>query len=192
MTDRDSGRSCPPGRRGCVRRAPCAATRSASTAPVARILCDDSEAWDVVQMAFLKAWNDSDRYDPKWSFATGCTRIGSNVAIDLLSLPTQPGEDPPGRAEHHLRLVGEPCPTGELAEATTSRRWSARCSEDLSPQQRSAFVLRELEGLDSSEVATILGCSSTTVRNHVFPGPQGPAPGDAEAVPRVPAARRER
>ena len=38
----------------------------------------------------------------------------------------------------------------------------------LTPHQRSAFVLREVEGMDTAEVAEILGCSATTVRNHVF------------------------
>jgi RNA polymerase sigma factor (sigma-70 family) len=38
----------------------------------------------------------------------------------------------------------------------------------LTPQQRSAFVLREMQGLDTAEVAEVLGCSATTVRNHIF------------------------
>ena len=38
----------------------------------------------------------------------------------------------------------------------------------LTPQQRSAFVLREMQGLETAEVGEILGCSATTVRNHVF------------------------
>jgi RNA polymerase sigma-70 factor (ECF subfamily) len=38
----------------------------------------------------------------------------------------------------------------------------------LSPQQRSAFVLREMQGKETAEVAEILGCSPATVRNHVF------------------------
>jgi RNA polymerase sigma-70 factor (ECF subfamily) len=38
----------------------------------------------------------------------------------------------------------------------------------LTPQQRSAFILREMEGLETAEVADMLGCSATTVRNHIF------------------------
>jgi RNA polymerase sigma factor (sigma-70 family) len=38
----------------------------------------------------------------------------------------------------------------------------------LPPQQRTAFVLREVEGMETGEVAEILGCSAATVRNHVF------------------------
>jgi RNA polymerase sigma-70 factor (ECF subfamily) len=38
----------------------------------------------------------------------------------------------------------------------------------LTPQQRSAFVLREMEGFETAEVADVLGCSATTIRNHIF------------------------
>ncbi len=51
---------------------------------VARILADDTEAWDVVQMAFVRAWQGLDRYDERWSFSTWLYRIGTNLAIDLL------------------------------------------------------------------------------------------------------------
>jgi DNA-directed RNA polymerase specialized sigma24 family protein len=29
-------------------------------------------------------------------------------------------------------------------------------------------VLREMEGMETAEVAEVLGCSATTVRNHIF------------------------
>ncbi len=38
----------------------------------------------------------------------------------------------------------------------------------LSERQRAVFLLREVEGLSSPEVARILGCKSSTVRNHLF------------------------
>jgi RNA polymerase sigma-70 factor (ECF subfamily) len=38
----------------------------------------------------------------------------------------------------------------------------------LTPQQRSAFILREVEDMETGEVAEILGCTAATVRNHVF------------------------
>ena len=34
--------------------------------------------------------------------------------------------------------------------------------------ERAAFVLREIEGLDTAEVAGILGVTESTVRNHVL------------------------
>jgi RNA polymerase sigma-70 factor (ECF subfamily) len=135
---------------------------------VARILADDAEAWDVVQMAFLKAWQKLDRYNPKYSFTTWLYRIGTNLAIDLLRSRTSRERAHEAGTEHRLRVVG----SGEGAGARVDRGEADDVLRQLvgvlTPQQRSAFVLREMDGLDTGEVAEVLGCSATTVRNHIF------------------------
>jgi RNA polymerase sigma-70 factor (ECF subfamily) len=135
---------------------------------VARVLADDSEAWDVVQMAFLKAWQRLDRYDPRYSFSTWLYRIGTNLAIDLLRSRTSRERTHKAGTEHRLRLVGAGESTGSRAEGHEADRILSEVVGVLTPQQRSAFVLREMHGLETAEVAEILGCSATTVRNHIF------------------------
>ena len=39
---------------------------------------------------------------------------------------------------------------------------------ELTDKQRSVFILREIEGLSSREVAEIVDCRESTVRNHLF------------------------
>jgi len=135
---------------------------------VARILADDSEAWDVVQMAFLKAWQRLDRYDPRYSFSTWLYRIGTNLAIDLLRSRSSRERTHKAGTEHRLRLVGTAEAAGSRAESHEADRILSEVVEVLTPQQRSAFVLREMHGLETAEVAEVLGCSATTVRNHIF------------------------
>jgi RNA polymerase sigma-70 factor (ECF subfamily) len=135
---------------------------------IARILADETEAWDVVQMAFVRAWQRLDRYDDRWSFSTWLYRIGTNLAIDLLRSRTSRERAHRAGTEHRLRVVGEAPPASDLADHREVDRLFEQLVEFLTPQQRSAFVLRELEGLDTAEVAEALGCSTTTVRNHVF------------------------
>jgi len=135
---------------------------------VARILNDDAEGWDVVQMAFLKAWQQLDRYDPRWSFATWVYRIGTNVAIDLIRSRKSRERTHQAGMEHRLRLVGDSVPTSHAAEEGDVSNVISLVLPVLSPQQRAAFVLREIEDMDTSEVAEVLGCTSTTVRNHIF------------------------
>ena len=43
-----------------------------------------------------------------------------------------------------------------------------RLSDCLTERQRAVFLLRAVEGLTSEEVAGILGCRASTVRNHLF------------------------
>ncbi|HSN56789.1 MAG TPA: sigma-70 family RNA polymerase sigma factor [Candidatus Sulfomarinibacteraceae bacterium] len=136
---------------------------------VARVVLDDAEAWDVVQMAFIRAWQRLDRYNPQWSFATWLYRIGANLAIDLVRSRTSRLKAHKAGGEHQLRVVGgsEQAPSDRLGHDEVDGILR-ELVEELTPQQRTAFVLREIDGLETSEVAEILGCSVATVRNHVF------------------------
>ena len=132
----------------------------------ARILGDDEEARDIAQLAFVRAWENLSRYDPTWSFSTWLYRIASNLAIDVL----RSRESRNRTHTAHLRLVGDsvgPSAPRDLAEREV-RRIFAELAETLTPAQRAAFVLREVDGLATNEVAQVLGCSEATVRNHVF------------------------
>jgi len=135
---------------------------------VARMLHDEAEAWDVVQMALLKAWQQLKRYNPKWSFATWLYRIGTNLAIDVIRARKSRHNAHERGMEHRLRIIGESRPSSERVDNRDVDRILATLLPNLSPQQQAAFVLREIEGMESSEVAEILGCSPTTVRNHIF------------------------
>ncbi len=135
---------------------------------VARILCDDAEAWDVVQMSFVRAWERFDRYDSRWSFATWLYRIGTNLAIDLIRARSSRERAHQAGMEHRLRVVGESVPTSAATDEREVDRILRQVVGVLTPQQRAAFVLREVEGLGTDEVAAALGCTTTTVRNHIF------------------------
>jgi RNA polymerase sigma-70 factor, ECF subfamily len=132
----------------------------------ARIVGDDEEARDIAQLAFVRAWENLARYDATWSFSTWLYRIASNLAIDVLR--SRDSRDRTHAA--HLRLVGDsvrPSAPGDLAEGEVRRIFS-ELVVSLTPSQRAAFVLREVEGMATHEVALALGCSDATVRNHVF------------------------
>jgi RNA polymerase sigma-70 factor (ECF subfamily) len=129
---------------------------------------DVEEALDVVQGVFLKLWRSLDRYDPRRPFDTWLYKVTVNAAIDsvrargarglLQALPDEPAppdtEGPP-EPEHALEL-------GEL------RRAFLRLAGGLAPKQRTAFVLKEIEGLETAEVAEIMDVSESTVRNHLM------------------------
>ena len=135
---------------------------------VARIVLDDEEAWDVVQMAFIKAWQRLDKYNPRWSFSTWLYRIGTNLAIDLVRSRASRKKAHRAGTDHQLRLVGGIEGTSTRLDHGEVDGILRELVQFLTPQQRSAFILREVEDLETAEVATILGCSAATVRNHVF------------------------
>src|SRR5215472_13510730 len=134
-----------------------------------RILGDREDARDVAQMVFLRVWEQLDRYDETYSFNTWLYRISTNLAIDFLR-SSRSREKAHGAS---LQIVRR---REEISGAETTRatedgqivRLFDRVSERLSGKQKAAFVLREMQDLDTSEIAAILRCGESTVRNHLF------------------------
>jgi RNA polymerase sigma-70 factor (ECF subfamily) len=133
-----------------------------------RIIGDREEARDLVQLTFLRAWEHRARYDPRFSPNTWLYRITTNLGIDLLrSRGARSRQFEPVR-RHFVRLAdSRRSSIGELEEREVTAILH-ELADELSERQRAVFVLREVEGLASAEVAEILGCKASTVRNHLF------------------------
>lgn len=126
------------------------------------------DALDVAQGVFLKLWQGLGRFDPRRRFDTWVYRITVNAAIDHLrsrgprgaiqALPEEPVDDRPGRVP--------------AAEARLDRKEIQqaflRLAARLAPKQRAVFVLREIEGLETAEIAAALGIAESTARNHLM------------------------
>lgn len=134
-----------------------------------RILGDLEEARDVVQVTFFKVWENRRKFDDRWSPNTWIYRIASNLAIDHLRA-RRSREKSSEPVRQHLRQVAD-----SRAQRDLSRLQQVEVSAifrelatGLSEKQRLVFLLREVEGLSSQEVAEIAGCRESTVRNHLF------------------------
>ncbi len=134
-----------------------------------RILGDLEEARDVVQVTFFKVWENRQKFDDRWSPNTWIYRIASNLAIDhLRSRRSRERSHEPVR--QHLRQVADTRAHGDLSRLQQGEVAAIfqELSAGLSERQRVVFLLREVEGLSSSEVAGALECRESTVRNHLF------------------------
>ncbi len=133
-----------------------------------RIVGDREEAKDLVQLAFLRAWEHRERYNPRWAANTWLYRITTNLGIDYIrARTTRQRKTEPVR--YHLRAVHARAEGGfESVMAAETLSILRDLASDLSARQRKAFWLREVEGLSSKEVAEVLECSESTVRNHLF------------------------
>ena len=141
-----------------------------------QILGDPSQAEEVVQEVFLALWQHCDRYRPRFAVDTWLSRIATNRAIDRWRA---------GRREQRARVTPRRQQSGAPDADPGARASSADPGPDalagwnelqaiwdelaalLPPQQRAAFVLREIEELPTRQVAEALGCSASTVRSHV-------------------------
>jgi len=126
------------------------------------------DAKDVAQGVFLRLWRVLQRFDLTKRFDTWLYRITVNAAIDhvrergpkgfLQALPDDAGE----------RLRDTSRGPEELLDLNELQGAFLRLAARLAPKQRASFVLKEIEGLDTAEVARILGVTESTVRNHLL------------------------
>ncbi len=131
-----------------------------------RVIGNGEDAKDISQLVFLKLWENIEKYDPTYAFDTWLYRMVTNVAIDFMR--NKQSRD--NAVNSNLRLVKtsvDPEQTVTVARKEVESVFNT-VSTVLSPKQKTIFVMSEMEDLRSSEIAKILGCRESTVRNHLF------------------------
>lgn len=131
-----------------------------------RVIGNAEDAKDISQLAFLKVWENLEKYDPSFTFDTWLYRIAMNVAIDFLR--NRQSRD--AAVNSNLRLVKTEVDADQAVSLQRKEVEAvfAEVSSVLSAKQKTIFVMREMEDLPSAEISRILGCRESTVRNHLF------------------------
>jgi len=131
------------------------------------IVGQEDDAEDVVQLAFIRVWRMLPRYEPGSGLDPWLGRIAVNLAIDFRRRNRT--------RRHGLRtLAAAPRPPADRGQVPRGlredevRRIFDDLSQELPARQRAVFALREIEGMDTEEVARICGVRASTVRNHLF------------------------
>jgi len=128
---------------------------------------DSDDARDITQEVFVRLLKSLGQFNADYSFATWLYRLTVNLSIDFLrknaryrhksieASEVNMGESDNGpRPDENLERK-EFC--GAIREVT----------QELSINQRRVFVLRDLQGFSTEEVAAILKCRISTVRVHL-------------------------
>lgn len=142
---------------------------------VSRYIRDPSDAMDVAQDAFLKAYRALPNFRGESAFYTWLYRIAINTAKNYLVMQSR-----------HL-LETEVTPESEEGEQfefeSTLKEYSTpenmvltdeiqativAAIDDLPDDLRTAILLREVEGLSYEEIANVMGCPVGTVRSRIF------------------------
>ncbi len=133
-----------------------------------RVVGDREDARDVEQLTFLRVWEHRERYNPRYSPNTWIYRIATNLGIDVVrARATRQRQSEPVR-NHFVRLTDSRHSSMADLEDRDVTRILHELASDLTERRRAVFVLREVEGMPSAQVAEILGCRASTVRNHLF------------------------
>ncbi len=132
-----------------------------------RIVGNADEAQDIAQEVFVRLYQSIHQYDSRYSFNGWVYRIAVNLSIDHHR-----------REARHRKISSTNSQTESMPDndsvrpdVDTERRELVgtieQLTKDLSPSQQKVFVLRDLQGFNTSEISTIVECSENTVRVHL-------------------------
>lgn len=141
---------------------------------ISRFVRDTTEAEDVTQEAFIKAYRALSVFRGDSAFYTWLYRIGINTAKNhLLAL----GRRAPTRTRFDAEESEEFAEASLLQESSTPENelMSKQVGEvvnsalqQLPDDLRMALTLREIEGLSYEEIAVVMNCPVGTVRSRIF------------------------
>jgi RNA polymerase sigma-70 factor (ECF subfamily) len=140
---------------------------------VSRFVRNPSDALDVTQEAFLKAYRAMPSFRGDSAFYTWLYRIAVNTAKNWLAVQSRRAADAELDYEEIERIEG----SSALKDYATPERLLLRdeiqatvitAIGDLPEDLRLAITLREVEGLSYEEIAAVMACPIGTVRSRIF------------------------
>ena len=139
-----------------------------------RLLQDEEEAADLAQTAFVRVYQNRDRFDPAKKFSTWLYAIAANLARDRQRwLGRHPHVSLDATAGVESGAVGDllphespgPAELADVAErAALVRAAVAALPEDL----RVPLVLAEYEDMSQADIGAVLECSAKAVEMRIY------------------------
>jgi RNA polymerase sigma-70 factor (ECF subfamily) len=140
---------------------------------ITRYVHNPSDALDVTQEAFIKAYKALASFRGESAFYTWLYRIAINTAKNHLVAQSRrpPADDIDARDAEQFEgqsgLKEYDTPEHMLIRHEVERE-IATAIENLPDELRTAITLRELDGLSYEEIAEVMGCPIGTVRSRIF------------------------
>src|SRR2546426_957012 len=135
-----------------------------------RLLGNAEDAEDALQDGLLSAYRNLPRFERRSQFSTWLTRIVINAALmrrrSKRSRPAVSLDDWTSEGELPLaeRFADESPNPEQIYAGTELRERVGKKLSEISPLLRTAFWLREIEGLSAEEAAHALGVSRNTLK----------------------------
>lgn len=140
---------------------------------VMRYIRDPSEAEDVTQEAFLKAYRAMPKFRGDSAFYTWIYRIAINTAKNFLVAakrrPLDYNLDLQDSEQYDMQARLKDIDSPERMMLTEEIRDTVNRAIDKLPEDlRTAIILREMEGMSYEEIAQSMECPVGTVRSRIF------------------------
>ncbi len=135
---------------------------------VAARIVGPSDADDVTQDAFLRAFHRLPQFRGDSPFRAWLLRIAHNAALDALSRKRAPAHEPTDE-DDFVEQPARRTPAEELEISERRRRLALKLAQ-VPPAHRTVLVLRDLEGLSYEEIAQITDSPLGSVKGRLFRG----------------------
>jgi RNA polymerase sigma-70 factor, ECF subfamily len=138
-----------------------------------RVTGNEADAEEVVQETFLRAYRKLDTFDGRCRLSTWLFRIATNCSLDLLDrrklhpqlIDADRDEDENAPEE---RIPSDQPDPERLAYNSEIQANIHAALQSLTSVERTAFVLRHVEGHSCEEIAVALNVRSGTARQSLF------------------------
>ncbi len=127
-----------------------------------KLVRDNDEASDIVQMVYVKISQNISRYDTSKRFSTWLYRITFNAAIDYVRRQKRHRHE--SLESHNNDLVSTVTNPEYAYSRVQLQKFMSQAIKSLDEPQLKMFTLRFVEGCRVSDVARIVGLPVTTVR----------------------------
>ena len=141
---------------------------------VRRLVSSDSEAKDLTQDTFARAYQALPQFRGESTLKTWLIRIAQNIVLDRFRQLSRKREgDAPWLDDPDVEaLPARGLDQAQVAEQRQSNACVRRCVDALAEDYRQAVVLHDMVGMTNVEIAKILGVSLATVKIRVHRGRQ--------------------
>lgn len=130
-----------------------------------RIVDNAADAEDLAQETFIKALQRQEQLKDIDKATHWLSRIASNTAIDFLR---RHGKINFCEVDALMEPLREPSESPEQAVLRSEHKaYLDEALQVLTERERTALLLRDVEGLPAEEVARAMNCSKATVRSHI-------------------------
>lgn len=133
------------------------------------VLKDPDEAEDVMQHAYVRAFEHLGQFEGRARFSTWLTKIALYEALGRARKRDQPRRaEAPGAERSPVDAIesAEPDPEQQALQGEARSMLEASIGA-LAPAYRMVFVMREIEGLDTAETAECLEVSEDVVKTRL-------------------------
>jgi RNA polymerase sigma-70 factor (ECF subfamily) len=139
-----------------------------------RMTGSETDAQDMVQETFLRAWKQMHKFDGRASLSTWLHRICANCSLDHIRARKRKQEsmvasENPDETVDQMANVPHQGPSPErLAQSSEITAILLPALDELSEMERTAFILRHYEGLPIEEISRALGVETGAAKHSVF------------------------